>query len=60
MELRDEGQECFLLPEDQIIPTAEENWAALKVIMKRVYDAETGTVKPAKTQHNVRAENAKS
>lgn len=31
VELRDKGEFGFLLPEDQIIPTAEENLAGIKV-----------------------------
>ena len=40
VELRDtfEGF-CFELPEDQILPTATENFAALRVIMNRVLQA---------------------
>ncbi|KAI4894855.1 hypothetical protein NFI96_003243 [Prochilodus magdalenae] len=33
-ELRDTGYHGFLLPADQIIPTARETWLALKTIMK--------------------------
>lgn len=39
VELRDLGQTCFELPEDQILPTATENFAALRVIMNRVLEA---------------------
>ena len=39
VELRDTGDTCFELPEDQIIPTATENFAALRVIMNRVLEA---------------------
>ena len=41
IELRDGPlSPCTLeLPEDQIIPTAEENFAALRVIFNRVYQA---------------------
>ncbi|KAF6275907.1 carboxypeptidase A4 [Rhinolophus ferrumequinum] len=37
-ELRDTGQYGFLLPADQIIPTAEETWLGLKTIMEHVRD----------------------
>lgn len=33
-ELRDTGRYGFLLPADQIIPTAEETWLALMAIME--------------------------
>uniref|UniRef100_A0A671V1H5 Carboxypeptidase A1 n=1 Tax=Sparus aurata TaxID=8175 RepID=A0A671V1H5_SPAAU len=36
-ELRDTGDYGFLLPANQIIPTAEETWLALMVIMKHAY-----------------------
>ncbi|XP_007504381.2 carboxypeptidase A4 isoform X1 [Monodelphis domestica] len=36
-ELRDTGHYGFLLPAQQILPTAEETWLALKVIMKHVH-----------------------
>ena len=39
VELRDTGDTCFELPEDQILPTATENFAALRVIMRRVLQA---------------------
>ena len=40
VELRDmPDQFCFELPEDQILPTATENFAALRVIMRRVLQA---------------------
>ena len=39
VELRDTGDTCFELPEDQILPTATENFAALRVIMNRVLEA---------------------
>ena len=32
LELRDKGQHGFLLPMDQIIPTAEETWAAIQAV----------------------------
>nr|XP_006012175.1 PREDICTED: carboxypeptidase A2-like [Latimeria chalumnae] len=35
-ELRDTGRYGFMLPTDQIIPTAEETWLALKTIMEYV------------------------
>jgi murein tripeptide amidase MpaA len=38
VELRDTGTYGFILPENQIIPTAEENWAALKVFALRALD----------------------
>ncbi|XP_069486220.1 carboxypeptidase A1-like [Ambystoma mexicanum] len=34
-ELRDKGSYGFLLPANQILPTAEETWEALKMIMQR-------------------------
>lgn len=37
-ELRDTGRYGFLLPADQIIPTAEETWLGLKTIMEHVRD----------------------
>ncbi|NXB34415.1 CBPA1 Carboxypeptidase, partial [Eulacestoma nigropectus] len=37
-ELRDTGRYGFLLPANQIIPTAEETWLALKVIMEHARD----------------------
>ncbi|KAM8980834.1 carboxypeptidase A4-like [Sarcophilus harrisii] len=37
-ELRDTGRYRFNLPADQIIPTAQETWLALEVIMKHVKD----------------------
>ncbi|EDM15256.1 similar to carboxypeptidase A4 (predicted) [Rattus norvegicus] len=37
-ELRDTGHYGFLLPASQIIPTAEETWQGLKVIMEHVRD----------------------
>lgn len=37
-ELRDTGRYGFLLPSNQIIPTAEETWLGLKTIMEHVRD----------------------
>ncbi|NXC17459.1 CBPA2 Carboxypeptidase, partial [Corythaeola cristata] len=37
-ELRDTGRYGFLLPADQIIPTAEETWLGLKKIIQHVRD----------------------
>ncbi|XP_007436049.1 carboxypeptidase A1 [Python bivittatus] len=37
-ELRDAGRYGFLLPADQIVPTAEETWLALMVIMEHTRD----------------------
>lgn len=37
-ELRDTGRYGFLLPASQIIPTAQETWLALKVIMQYTLD----------------------
>ncbi|RLV88761.1 hypothetical protein DV515_00015308 [Chloebia gouldiae] len=37
-ELRDTGRYGFLLPASQIVPTAEETWLALKVIMEHARD----------------------
>ena len=39
VELRDTGEYGFLLPEDQIIPTGEENFAAMKVFMRSILEA---------------------
>ncbi|XP_072033948.1 carboxypeptidase B-like [Amphiura filiformis] len=38
VELRDRGRYGFLLPEDQIIPTGEECYAAVKVVANKVVD----------------------
>ena len=38
VELRDTGTFGFLLPENQIIPTAEENFAAMKVFAQAAID----------------------
>nr|XP_056703120.1 carboxypeptidase A2-like [Euleptes europaea] len=38
LELRDTGQHGFCLPANQIIPTAEETWLALKTTMEYVRD----------------------
>lgn len=40
VELRDKGYHGFLLPEDQIIPTAMETWEGIKAGMLRVYSEE--------------------
>ncbi|PKK22051.1 carboxypeptidase A1 [Columba livia] len=37
-ELRDTGRYGFLLPASQIVPTAQETWLALKVIMQHARD----------------------
>ncbi|NXA95672.1 CBPA1 Carboxypeptidase, partial [Melanocharis versteri] len=37
-ELRDTGRYGFLLPANQIVPTAEETWLALKVIIEHARD----------------------
>ncbi|XP_075199639.1 carboxypeptidase A1-like [Anomaloglossus baeobatrachus] len=37
-ELRDTGKYGFLLPAEQIIPTAEETWLALEAVMEHVKD----------------------
>ncbi|NWW78486.1 CBPA1 Carboxypeptidase, partial [Climacteris rufus] len=37
-ELRDTGRYGFLLPANQILPTAQETWLALKVIMEHARD----------------------
>ncbi|KAG8138516.1 hypothetical protein E2320_004401 [Naja naja] len=37
-ELRDKGRYGFLLPANQILPTAEETWLALMVIMEHTRD----------------------
>ena len=45
IEMRPQGLNCSLeLPEEEIIPTSEENFAALRVILDRVQQA----VVPAK------------
>ena len=45
IEMRPQGLDCSLeLPEEEIIPTSEENFAALRVILDRVQQA----VVPAK------------
>uniref|UniRef100_H9GTQ0 Peptidase M14 domain-containing protein n=1 Tax=Anolis carolinensis TaxID=28377 RepID=H9GTQ0_ANOCA len=36
-ELRDTGRYGFVLPADQIVPTAEETWVALKKILEHVH-----------------------
>ena len=36
-ELRDKGVNGFLLPRKQILPTAEENYAAIKVFAGSVF-----------------------
>lgn len=36
LELRDTGYYGFMLPEDQIIPTAEEAWAGLQAALKEI------------------------
>lgn len=38
MELRDTGSYGFLLPADQIIPTAEEVWAFHVTVIKQLMD----------------------
>ncbi|KAA0202546.1 hypothetical protein HAZT_HAZT008818 [Hyalella azteca] len=38
IELRDEGQYGFRLPESLIIPTAEETWAGFKVVAQFIAD----------------------
>ena len=38
VELRDTGEFGFLLPEEQIIPTAEENFEAMKVFAQAAID----------------------
>lgn len=37
-ELRDTGRYGFLLPASQIVPTAQETWLALKVIMRHALE----------------------
>ncbi|NXI37932.1 CBPA2 Carboxypeptidase, partial [Galbula dea] len=39
LELRDTGRYGFLLPANQIIPTAQETWLGLKAIMEHVRDS---------------------
>lgn len=36
IELRDEGEDGFLLPESQILPTAEEAWGAVQALVLRM------------------------
>uniref|UniRef100_A0ABM0GNQ2 Carboxypeptidase B-like n=1 Tax=Saccoglossus kowalevskii TaxID=10224 RepID=A0ABM0GNQ2_SACKO len=38
VELRDQGEYGFLLPEDQIIPSGEETYAGMKAAIKFVQD----------------------
>lgn len=38
VELRDRGQRCFLLAEDDIVPTAEENFAGLLSLAQSLLD----------------------
>lgn len=38
MELRDTGNYGFVAPASEIIPTADETWAGIKVIAQRVLD----------------------
>jgi len=40
LELRDAGAYGFLLPPEQIIPTAEETWAGLQVIARHLITEE--------------------
>jgi len=40
MELRDTGLNGFLLPADQIIPTAEETWAFHITVIRELMQAE--------------------
>lgn len=46
VELRDKGHHGFLLPEDQIIPTAMETWEGIKAGMLRVYSEEFSVEPP--------------
>ena len=34
LELRDQGQHGFMLPVEQILPTAEETWTGIKAAVK--------------------------
>lgn len=45
-ELRDTGKYGFMLPEDQIIPAAQETWAGVKVIVDEVYNKGLPTQNP--------------
>lgn len=36
MELRDTGEYGFILPPDQIVPTCEETWEGIKVMLSKV------------------------
>ena len=38
VELRDDGKYGFLLPEDQIIPCAEENYAAVLAMANKIHE----------------------
>lgn len=38
IELRDEGDRKFLLPPDEILPTCEETWEAVKVVARYLND----------------------
>lgn len=40
IELRDNGTYGFLLPENQIKPTAEEVWVGIKAILEKHYESE--------------------
>ncbi|KAI0229672.1 Carboxypeptidase B [Lamellibrachia satsuma] len=43
VELRDSGHFGFLLPPDQILPTGNETWAAVKAMMTAIENEEGGT-----------------
>ena len=38
LELRDKGNHGFVLPKEQIIPSGEEMWAAMEVVIARLID----------------------
>jgi carboxypeptidase A4 len=38
IELRDTGRYGFILPEDQILPSGEELWAAQEVVFKKMIE----------------------
>ena len=39
VELRDRGRRGFVLPPEQIVPTGEETWVGLKVILNHLLNS---------------------